>query len=101
MYVCPQDTLVPADEVIEDTVYAVRYSEDGEMYRARVLHKSDDGIEVQYIDYGNRECVDEDDIYILPDKLGEVGGYARLLVLKGSEYALDSEELQARLYKCS
>jgi len=92
-----KEGLVIAKEVKEDTLYAVRFSEDGEIYRARVLEKSEDGIEVQYIDYGNHEVVDEDDVYDLPDEMTESGGYAKLLVLKGTEYALDSDELKEGL----
>ena len=49
-----KDTLSVPDEVKEDEVYAVRFSEDGELYRARVLEGAEEGLDVEYIDYGNQ-----------------------------------------------
>lgn len=92
-----QDTLVPAPEVREDQLYAVRYTEDGELYRVRVLVTSEDGVEVEYVDYGNQETVEVGQLLQLPEQLATPPPFARLLLLKGAEHSLDCVELKERL----
>ena len=86
-------------------LYAVRYSEDGEMYRALVVDTEDESkmAEVHFIDYGNKEVVGYTEVFTLPENLTEADAYAEMMNLKGAEYALDSSDIRnvAYLFKLS
>jgi len=73
------------------TLGATRYSEDGELYRARVLKVKDDMCEVQYIDYGNGEEVEIQNMFALPNSLAEVSPAARSMKVAATRFALDNE----------
>ena len=53
-----------------------RYKEDGMMYRAKILQLGDGVIptkfRVFFVDFGNYEWVDKDDVYPLPPKFTNV-----------------------------
>ena len=38
------------------------------MYRGRVTEVSDEGISVEFVDYGNRELVEGEEVFSLPDQ---------------------------------
>lgn len=118
-----KDRLVPVQDVVissidggeEEVLCAVRYSEDGEVYRVRVLEKVDDdeddeskdGLEeqdkdetffqVEFIDYGNQEVVRPSDILELPAEFKVAEPFGQPVNLKGAEFALESEELRENL----
>ncbi|XP_042908070.1 uncharacterized protein [Parasteatoda tepidariorum] len=49
-----------------------KYAEDDNWYRAKILNCDEEGIKVQFVDYGNIETVNSDDLReILPDFLSE------------------------------
>ena len=108
-----RDTLQPASLAglaanREDAIYAARYSLDGDLYRVRIVGLGGDEneigensgggpVEVEYIDYGNAEEVEVEDIYQLPASLTAVGPLARLVNIRGARFALDTEEARERL----
>ena len=50
---------------------ATTFSEDGELYRARVVSISPPGCTVIFVDFGNSEAKDEEELFQLPDHLNE------------------------------
>ena len=92
-----KESLVQASEVKVGEIYAVKFSEDDELCRIRVLKRTEDGVEVVYIDYGNQDQVENEEILDIPDNLKSAPGYARMVQLKGADYSLDCDELKEKL----
>ena len=75
----------------------VRYSEDGELYRARLGEVRDGLVTVQYIDYGNSEQVQTDQVLVLAEEFQEMEAAARQVTVKFCNLALDCEKSRTKL----
>ena len=63
------DELKPALRMKRGAVYGAKFSEDGEMYRAVLKEDVDGGkVRVQFIDFGNMETKEENDLFDIPEK---------------------------------
>ena len=89
----PQENLSPG------SLCCVRFSEDEELYRVRLVDCSDNMATVHYIDYGNTEEVETDRVLELAEELKELEPAARPVSVKFSSLALDSEKSRAKLEK--
>ncbi|XP_039443897.1 maternal protein tudor [Culex pipiens pallens] len=57
-------------------------SADGNWYRAKIISLQDvDNIEVQFVDYGNRECVRHEDLKVLEAQFREFSAFAHQVYL--------------------
>ena len=65
-------------------MYAVKYHEDGEIYRAKVVDRdaNENQVQVHFIDYGNHEVVPENEVLMLPEKFHEDSQFASMIRLK-------------------
>ncbi len=65
-------------------MYAVRYQEDGEIYRAKVVDRdvNENQVQVHFIDYGNHEVVPVNEVLTLPEKFHEDSQFASMIRLK-------------------
>ena len=52
-------------------VYATKFSQDQQMYRAVVEKAEGDMVSVRYIDFGNREVKDKSELLHLPEKMAK------------------------------
>jgi len=75
----------------------VEFSEDGEMYRCKVVGVEDNVAEVEYIDYGNSEEVDASDILELPQQFKDIEPAGVAVQLRGAGLAMDSEKGKKKL----
>ena len=85
------------EEVREGALCCVRYSEDGEMYRAVVAELGEEEAEVQYIDYGNTETVAVSELLVLPPQFSSAPAAALPVSVRGAGLALDCEETRGKL----
>lgn len=72
--------LEPLLNVERGVICAALFSEDGCYYRARVLSKQSEDIEVMFVDFGNTSLTT--DVRVLPDKIAEIPDMARKCSLK-------------------
>jgi len=79
------------------TLVAVRFSEDGLVYRAKVVSIEDSVLTVRFIDYGNTEQKTLKEIFRLPSSLSTVAGLAVLLEVAGAESTKDSSKNRDRV----
>jgi len=79
------------------TLVAVRFSEDGLVYRAKVVSIEDSVLTVRFIDYGNTEQKTLKEIFRLPSSLSAVAGLAVLLEVAGAESTKDSSKNRDRV----
>ena len=80
-----------ASDVFPGQLCGAKFSEDDDMYRAKIVSVKDDMIEVIYIDYGNSEFRSLSDLYVLPDDLLSPNLHVVKLELDGSEkFSLES-----------
>jgi len=86
-----------AENVEVDQIYGVRYSEDGEMYRAKLINNNNNTLQVHFIDYGNYEMVAENEVMMLPENFKQAEPFAETINIKGAEYALDCTEIKEKL----
>jgi len=75
----------------------VPFSQDGEMYRAKVVWLEDQTAEVVFYDYGNSEEVDLQDILELPSQFREEEPAGLEVCVKDAGLALDTEEMRQKL----
>ena len=81
-----------------DTVAAI-YSEDGELYRSRVLSRSGENLHVQFIDFGNTEEKGAKELLSLPKHLHEkvMRGLAIKVQMAGLGTSVQEEEERFKL----
>jgi len=94
-----EENRVIVEKVEVDILCCVEFSEDGEMYRCKVVGLEEGVAEVQYIDYGNSEEVEVGDILLLPQQFREMEPAGLSVQVKGAGLALDSEKGRKRLEK--
>ena len=75
----------------------VRYSEDGQYYRAEVTEVGEGEVEVQYLDYGNTEVVPSAEVLELPEQCAALKPAAARVEVQGAALALDCEEGRGKL----
>ena len=61
----PKD-LTPASDIAIDALVLAKFSEDDQIYRARVLTIVDQSVNVFFIDYGNSDSVPKTEVYSIP-----------------------------------
>ena len=93
-------TVTKTDVKFDDWCSA-RFSEDNELYRAKVSEILEEFSEVNitFVDYGNSETVDAAEILELPDKFQEMKPAAQAVKLKAASLALDCEKSRNKLEK--
>jgi len=79
------------------TLVAVRFSEDGLIYRAKVESIDDSVLIVRFIDYGNTEQKTLKEIFRLPASLAKDAGLAVLVEVVGAESTKDSPKNRDRV----
>ena len=81
-----------------DTVAAI-YSEDGELYRSRVVSRSGVNLQVQFIDFGNTEEKSAEELLSLPRHLHEevMRGLAIKVQMAGLDISVQQEEEEERV----
>eukprot|EP00092_Neocalanus_flemingeri_P005677 GFUD01006115.1.p1 GENE.GFUD01006115.1~~GFUD01006115.1.p1 ORF type:complete len:1336 (-),score=537.20 GFUD01006115.1:224-4036(-) len=88
---------VHVDKVEVDMLCCVEFSEDGEMYRCRVVGVEEGVAEVEYIDYGNCEEVEVGDILELPQRFRDLEPAGVVVRVRGASLAMDGEKQRKRL----
>ena len=81
----PDTTLVPSlsfEALYEGVSCVARYKEDGALYRASVISAKVTEVEVLYVDYGNVEIVQPEDLFPLPNILSSIPCQSVHCVLK-------------------
>ena len=91
--------VLQASDLVPGALCCVRYSEDGELYRARLVEIRENVVTVQYIDYGNTEEVEADQVLELAAEFKEMEAAARQVTVKLCSLALDCEKSRAKLEK--
>ena len=76
--------LVPSD-VFCGQLCGSKFSEDGVMYRAKIVSVKNDMVEVIYIDYGNSELRSFSDLFELPEEILSPNPHVVMLELDGAE----------------
>merc|ERR1719318_1422229 len=66
-----EEELVKLTEVHKGDIVVARFSEDGGLYRGRVISTTDTGIAVVFMDYGMKEKVPTTKVWRLPEQFGE------------------------------
>ncbi|KAL1123076.1 hypothetical protein AAG570_002164 [Ranatra chinensis] len=96
----------PPIDVIKGRVYLVKYGQDNNWYRGRVMNIGGiDEIEIFYIDYGNSEKVSKDRLRTLPVDLTTIEGLAthcrmhNCVPAVGSSWSPEAVSLMAQLSK--
>ena len=72
-------------------VYATKFSQDQQMYRAVVEKAEGDMVSVRYIDFGNREVKDKSELLHLPEKMAKWPACAQSVFLEDNKEAEDSQ----------
>jgi len=72
-------------------VYATKFSQDQQMYRAVVEKAEGDMVSVRYIDFGNREVKDKSELLHLPEKMAKWPACAQSVFLEDNKEADDSQ----------
>merc|ERR1719394_1772674 len=72
-------------------VYATKFSQDQQMYRAVVEKAEGDMVSVRYIDFGNRELKDKSELLHLPEKMAKWPACAQSILLEDNKEADDSQ----------
>ena len=65
------ESFLTAENIEEGTIYAAKFPEDNQWYRAKVLSHGDAGTEVNYIDYGN-SAITTEELRILPEDIVKI-----------------------------
>ena len=116
VWIVDKETMVKLDEIMKelseiDTIAVdqiktgdlccVRFSEDNELYRAKIveINEEDDNVLVNYIDYGNSELVETSEVFKLPENLSSMAPAAKLVSVKNAAFALDCDRSRNRLEK--
>merc|ERR1719233_429149 len=93
-------TMVPIDVVKVGTVAACKFSEDGVVYRAHVLSmESTNKVMIRYMEFGNTEMVEQEELCHLPSSLCKVGPLAVKVRLAGMEGVKNSEKNRRKVVK--
>merc|ERR1719394_664086 len=72
-------------------VYATKFSQDQQMYRAVVEKAEGDMVSVRYIDFGNRKVKDKSELLHLPEKMAKWPACAQSVFLEDNMEADDSQ----------
>ena len=72
-------------------IYATKFSQDQQMYRAVVEKAEGDMVSVRYIDFGNREVKDKSELLHLPEKMAKWPACAQSVFLEDNKEAEDSQ----------
>merc|ERR1719234_635016 len=72
-------------------VYATKFSQDQQMYRALVEKAEGDMVTVRFIDFGNRELKDKSELVQLPEKMAKWPAVAHPIILEENKDAEDSQ----------
>ena len=72
-------------------VYATKFSQDQQMYRAVVEKAEGDMVTVQFIDFGNREMKDKSELLQLSEKMAKWPAVAYPIILEENKSAEDSQ----------
>jgi len=92
-----RETLLPSAELEVGSLCCVEYSEDGEVYRAKIVGLDESVAEVEYIDYGNSEEVDVSNILQLPSQFINIPPAAVSVRLRGAGFAMDTDQGRKKL----
>ena len=78
-----------------------RFSEDNEIYRAKVneIFEENGVVDITFVDYGNSEVVEASEVLELPEKFQEMEPAARAVRIKAAYFALDCEKSRNKLEK--
>ena len=91
-----EDTLVPSNNFSPGEIHVTRFTEDNQLYRCRILTKSDNVIQVRFIDFGNHEVKLAEELFLVPDVVKEFPeGAISVDVETGLE---DTEENHDKIY---
>merc|ERR1719234_21787 len=72
-------------------VYATKFSQDQQMYRAVVERAEGNMVTVRFIDFGNRELKDKSELVQLSEKMAKWPAVAHLIILEENKDAEDSQ----------
>ena len=72
-------------------VYATKFSQDQQMYRAVVEKAEGDMVTVRFIDFGNRELKDKSELVQLSEKMAKWPAVAHPIILEENKDAEDSQ----------
>merc|ERR1719234_2451897 len=72
-------------------VYATKFSQDQQMYRAVVEKAEGDMVTVRFIDFGNREMKDKSELVQLSEKMAKWPAVAHPIILEENKDAEDSQ----------
>ena len=84
--------LVPASKVTVGCVYGSKFSEDGEMYRVVVEQLEAREVVVRFIDYGNSETKQVEELLQLPGKMARYPAAAVMVELEENKEVEDSQD---------
>jgi len=72
-------------------VYATKFSQDQQMYRAVVEKADGHMVTVRFIDFGNREMKDKSELLQLSEKMAKWPAVAHPIILEENKVAEDSQ----------
>ena len=94
-----QGTMEPAKVAEQGALVAAVYTEDGLLYRARVMVLENRMAEVMFVDFGNRDVVRADELLALPAELAVVPDLAARVRVAGVGEQEVTEALEEQLYR--